>query len=265
MADPSGEAMQAFYCDRVGIPNAGAAQPVTQRVLDGCRSLGMATQPEAAQPYAMSLTPSATGAPRFAGMDTGPRCWFWCDEVRGDSVSALVWGELIASGNTTTRIPLLMQTLGISCLFIDAGGEPDLTKRLVLSLNGLDGFAPPMMASTDLLRSRLSNIGAGLSWNGERGQWTGLKAAAVLFVAGEAKGVEQTIGFTQDGKIYPLIKCNRAESIQTAVNDFLTPADGVLEMVGTGASKAMRGLPRARLPHTYIGAGVSQAILDGHL
>jgi len=29
--------------------------------------------------------------------------------------------------------------------------------------------------------------------------------------------------------------------------------------------KAMRALPRARLPHTYIGAGVSQAILDGHL
>ncbi|HTB86018.1 MAG TPA: phage terminase large subunit family protein [Candidatus Sulfotelmatobacter sp.] len=263
MADPSGEAMQAFYCDRIGIPNAGAAQPVTQKVLDGCRALGLADKVEASEPYAMSLT---TGhAPRFAGMDTGPRCWFWCDEVRSESVSGLVWAELIASGNTTTRVPLLMTTLGISCLFIDAGGEPDLTKRLALSLNGLEGFVPPSIPRNELLKSRLSNLGFGVSWDGERGRWSGIKCAAVLFTSGEAKGIEQTIGFTQDGKIYPLIKCNRGESIQTAVNDFLTPADGVLELVGPSDKKSPRPLPRARLPHTYIGAGVSQALLDGHL
>jgi len=34
-------------------------------------------------------------------------------------------------------------------------------------------------------------------------------------------------------RIYPLIKCNRAESIQTAVNDLLTPAKEVIETVGT--------------------------------
>jgi hypothetical protein len=175
----------------------------------------------------------------------------------------MVWGEMIASGNTTSRIPLLMDTLGISCLFIDAGGEPDLTKRLVLALNGLDNYTPPVMPRTEMLKAHLSNLGVGITWDGNRGQWSGIRAAAVLFVAGEAKGIEQTIGFTQDGKIYPMIKCNRAESIQTAVNDFLTPADGVLEMVG--AEKQMRGLPRARLPHTYIGAGISQALLDGHL
>ncbi len=148
MSDPSGEAMQAFYCDRVGIPNAGAAQPIVQKVLDDCRKLGMADKVEAAETYAMSLTP---GGQRFAGMDTGPRCWFWCDEVRNESVSGLVWAELIASGNTSTRVPLLMQTLSISCLFIDAGGEPDLTKRLCLALNGLEDFAPPVLPKNDLL------------------------------------------------------------------------------------------------------------------
>ena len=76
---------------------------------------------------------------------------------------------------------------------------------------------------------------------------------------------EQTIGFTQEGRIYPLLKCNRSESIQTAVNDFLTPAEGVLEMVGPEGSKSLRSLRRARLPNTYIGAGVSQAVFDGHL
>jgi hypothetical protein len=124
---------------------------------------------------------------------------------------------------------------------------------------------PPVIPRNDLMRSQLSNLGIGASWDGGRGRWSGIKCAAVLFVAGEAKGIEQTIGFTQEGRIYPLIKCNRSESIQTAVNDFLTPVDGVLEMVGAEGKKAPRPLPRARLPHTYIGAGVSQALLDGHL
>ena len=265
MADPSGEALVAFYCDRVAIPNAGAAQPITQKVLDDCRALGLGEKVETAQTYSMSLAHGGPGASRFAGMDTGPRCWFWCDEVRGDVITACVWAELIASGNTTSRVPLLMETLGVQCLFIDAGGEPDLTKRLVLALNGLESYTPPVIPKNDLIRAKLSNLGVGVSWDGERGRWSGIKAAAVLFVAGEAKGIEQTVGFTQEGKIYPLIKCNRSESIQTAVNDFLTPAEGVLEMVGPEGKKVLRTLPRSRLPQTYIGAGVSQAILDGHL
>jgi hypothetical protein len=263
MEDPTGEAMVAFYCDRLGIPNAGAAQPIVQKVLDDVRSLGLGTVDER-EPYSMSLAPRADGV-RVAGMDMGPRCWFWCDDLQSDLVSGLVWAELIASGNAPVRVPILMNALGISCIFLDAGGEPDLTKRIVLALNGLDDYAPPVMPRNELLKSRLSNIGIGCNWDGEKGRWKGIKAAAVLFVAGEGKGIEQTIAFTQDGKLYPLIKCNRAESIQTAVNDFLTPAEGVLEMMGAEGKKSLRMLPRARLPKTYIGAGVSQTILDGHL
>ena len=262
--DPSGEAMVAFYCDRIAIPNAGAAQPIVQTVLEDCRRYGLAETAEAAEPYAMSL--SRGPAPRFAGMDMGPRCWLWVDEIPGPTVSACVWAEMIASGSAPTRLPLLMDALGIQCVFLDAGGEPDLTKRLVLALNGLEDYVPPTMPRNDLLKSHLSRIGTGLTWDGAKAQWRGLRAAAVLFTAGEAKGTEQTIGFTQDGKLYPLIKCQRAESIQTAVNDFLTPAAGVLEMLtdATGA-KHIRSLPRARLPQTYLGPGASQAILDGHL
>ena len=252
MADPSGDAMVAFYCDRVAIPNAGAAQPITQAVLDRSR-----------EGYSMSLMPGT--APRFAGLDTGPRCWFWCDEVPDAFNSRLIWAELIASGNAPTRLALLMQQLNIACVFIDAGGEPDLTKRIVLALNGLENYQPPVLPQNELLKSHLGNIGAGLSWDGERARWRGIRAASVLFSSREAKGVEQTIGFTQDGKIYPLIKCNRAESIQTAVNDFLTPGEGVIEMVGNAATKKVRTEPRARLPKTFIGAGASQAVLEGHL
>lgn len=255
MADPSGSALVAFYCDRIAIPNAGAAQPITQAVLDRARSM---------ENYGMSLS-GRVGAIRFAGMDLGPRCWFWCDEVKDSFSSACVWAELIASGNAPTRVPLLMQSLDISCIFLDAGGEPDLTKRIVLALNGLENYQPPTMPRNELLKSSLSNLGVGISWDGQRGRWTGIRAAAVLFVAGDAKGIEQTIGFTQEGKLYPLIKCNRGESIQTAVNDFLTPKEGVLDMVGANNSKVIRSEPRARLPLTYIGPGVSQEVFDVHL
>jgi hypothetical protein len=262
--DPSGEALGAFYCDRVGIPNAGAAQPITQSVLDECRGIGKGqVARDEYQPYAMSLARGQ--AMRVAGMDMGPRCWLWVDEVRSQMESACVWAEMIASGNAPTRLPLLMKALGIECVFMDAGGEPDLTKRLALSLNGLENYSPPVIPKTELLKSSLGNLGVGVSWDGERARWKGIRAAAVLFVAGEARGIEQTIGFTQEGRIYPLLKCNRSESIQTAVNDFLTPAEGVLEMVGPEGSKSLRSLRRARLPNTYIGAGVSQAVFDGHL
>lgn len=261
--DPTGLAMVAFYCDRIAIPNAGAAQPITQTVLDGCRSLGLGQSDTAPEPYTMSLSTGA--APRFAGMDMGPRCWFWCDELSSPFASPMVWAEMIASGSAPTRLPILMDALGIDCVFLDAGGEPDLTKRLVLTLNGLADYTPPAMPRSDLLRSHLGNIGTGLTWDGANGRWTGMRAAAVLFVSGEAKGIEQTVGFTQDGRIYPLIKCNRAESIQTAVNDFLSPASGVLEMIGAEGQKTIRQHARARLPQTYIGVGASQAIVDGHL
>ncbi|MGA2867079.1 MAG: hypothetical protein ABSF95_21595 [Verrucomicrobiota bacterium] len=310
--DPSGNALTAFCCDRLAIPNAGAAQPITQAILDHCRYLGLAADGEsrsgigtcgermanpdqesgptagergrlgtAGGPYGMSLARTMdVGCVRVAGMDMGPRCWFWCDEVRGPLVSACVWAELIASGNAPVRVPMLMNALGIACLLLDAGGEPDLTKRLVLALNGLEDYLPPPIPRPALLSSHLAHLGVGVTWDGQRARWQGIRAAAVLFVRGQARGLEQTIGFTQEGRIYPLIKCSRSESIQTAVNDFLTPAEGVVEivrsveresveresvesrLVGTGN---VRALPRARLPQSYIGPGVSQAVLDGHL
>ena len=276
--DPSGNALAAFSCDRIAIPNAGAAQPITQAVLDDCRALGWAERREEAHPYAMSLAgtpeppPSAEHEPpcsRVAGLDLGPRCWFWCDEVRGPRVTACVWAEMMASGQAAERLPLLMAALGVQCVLLDAGGEPDLTKRLVLTLNGLDQAAPCDEPLAALLPQQLFGLGSGLSWDGERRQWHGLRAAAVLFVAGAGRGVEQTIGLTQERLIYPLIKCQRAETIQTAVNDFLTPAQGVVELVeapaGGAGGKIVRSLPRARLPQTGAGPGVSPAVLDGHL
>jgi len=334
MADASGEALAAFHCDRIAIPNAGAAQPITQAVLDRARSVdsvtvagtverGAATlhAPDAPRssipvpnaprspisaphaprspipapnaprspipapdaPRSPISAPHAPRSPRFAGLDMGPRCWFWSDEVRDELTTACIWAEMIASGSAMERVPFLMRSLGISCIFLDAGGEPDLTKRLVLSLNGLEHFTPPPLPRAELLKaqfsyhnprpntqnSKLKTQNSKLSWDGTRGKWRGLRAAAVLFVPGGGRGIEQTIGFTQDGRIYPLIKCNRSESIQAAVNDFLTPAEGILEMVRNSELRTqnskLREAPRALLPKTYPGNRVSQAVLDGHL
>ena len=250
MSDPGGEAMTAFYCDRIAIPHAGAAQPITAEVLERARG-GVqrrdaknaknaetlrTSAPSASSafssviaPYSMSL--SSGEPPRFAGCDMGPRCWFWCDEVRSPVATALVWAEMIASGHMPSRIPLLMGLLGVECVFFDAGGEPDLTTRLCLALNGLESYEPPVLPRTELTRATFVNIGRGLTWDGARGVWSGLRAAAVLFTSGEAGGIVQTVGLTQAGRIYPLIKCNRAESIQAAVNDFLTPTEGVIESI----------------------------------
>lgn len=290
LIDPTGEALVAFYCDRIAIPRAGAAQPLTPEVLDRSRRLGLVAAADLDMRagnakrnfgYSMSLTPGAF--PRVAGADMGPRCWFWADELVSPLLSACAWAEMISSGKFIERAGALLELLGITCLFMDAGGEPDLTKRAAITLNGLDNFAAPAVPRLELQKSTLANIGHGLTWDGSQARWYDVRAAAVLFVASEHKGIVQEVGFTEDGQIYPLIKCNRASVIQMAVNDFLTPHEGVTELSETGnhpdktvaesrmrsgqpaRAKAVRQLPRARLPDTYIGPGASQAIVDAHL
>jgi len=264
LSDPNPEAMVAWHCDRRAIPHAGAAQPITPKVLVRARSAALAEsreELEAVSPYAMSL--ASTQTPRFAGFDTGPRCWLWINGVASPLVSALSWAEMIPSGQAYERLLALHALGAFQCVFLDAGGEPDLTKRVVLALNGLATYAPPVVPLNELRGMTLSNIGPGVTWHGSRAAWSGIRAAAVAFFLREAGGIQQDIGVTQEGRIYPLIKCNRAESLQGLVNDFLTPAEGVVQQVGT--PPVLRTLPRQRLPQSCIGPGVTETMLDTHL
>jgi hypothetical protein len=272
LADPGGDALVAFHCDRLAIPKSGAAQPITPAVLERSRARAIVPGSPSSRVEPGACSPAHGGLHCVAGLDTGPRSWLWVDEILDAETSQLVRAELIASGNVPGRLPRIISELGIGCVFIDAGGEPDLTKRLCLALNGLDSFRPPAVPRNELLKMRLSGLGHGLAWDGGRGMWSNVRAAAVLFSSREAKGIEQTIGFTQDGRIYPLIKCNRAESIQTAVNDFLTPAEGVIELLDDSACRPdsksrqrVREQPRARLLPSHPGPGVSREMLDSHL
>jgi hypothetical protein len=218
--------------------------------------------------YSMSLV--SQSHPRFAGMDTGPRCWLWVNELRSPVVSALCWAEMIPSGSAFARLLQLHSSGAFGCVFLDAGGEPDLTKRIVLALNGLDQYSPPVVPADELRRMTLQPR-PGLSWDGGLGVWRGIKAAAVSFSLREAGGLQQDVGITQDGRIYPLVKCNRSESLQGFVNDFLTPAEGVIQHIQPSAGgtasvpSVLRTLPRQRLPSSCIGPGVSDSLLDTHL
>jgi len=267
LVDPNPQALVAWHCDRRAIPHAGAAQPITPDVLSRARSSGFASCDEdlaVSRPYAMSL--ARQGCPRVAGLDTGPRCWLWVNDVPSPLVSPLVWAEMIPSGTAFARILELAGAGLLDCVLIDAGGEPDLTKRLCLALNGLAEYRPPVMPLSELRRAHLGNIGAGVTWDGPRGMWRGIRAAAVAFCLREGGGVQHDLGLTQEGQIYPLIKCNRAESIQGLVNDFLTPAEGVAQHVAlAGAAPALRTLPRQRLPEACLGAGVTDSMLSTHL
>jgi hypothetical protein len=101
-------------------------------------------------------------------MDMGPRCWLWINEVRSPLVSACVWAEMVPSGRAFERCAELLSVGAFSCIFLDAGGEPDLTKRVAMALNGLSEYRPPFVPDAELRGMHLS-WSNGLAWNGAGG------------------------------------------------------------------------------------------------
>jgi hypothetical protein len=265
LQDPDGEALIAWHCDRRAIPHAGSAQPITPEVVQRCIDCGLkdSVEDETDRTYCMSMMPKQH--PRVMGMDTGPRCWMWIDDIVSPVCTPMVWAEKVSSGRAEARVLELFYALDIDTVFIDAGGEPELTKSIVLKLNGLDSYSPPVVSFSDLKNMRLLDIGAGVTWDGDQGRWINIKAAAVLFSKSQGSGVQHDIGRTVDGQIYPLIKCNRYDAISAAVNDFGIPKDGVIEQIEIDGKVELRRMPRARLPKTYIGNGAEASVVHAHL
>ena len=52
------------------------------------------------------------------------------------------------------------------------------------------------------------------------------------------------------------------QSINPSIHQSINPS--IHQSINPSAAAALRRLRRARLPQTYIGSGVSQAVLDGH-
>ena len=263
------DAMKTFYVDRLGLPRS-SSQQLDQKILDRARSL---------ESFDLALTarPNTT---RFAGLDTGDRCWLTVREVEmatGRDACAtkcrrLTWLEQISAERVRERVPQVFALMGVSALFVDAGPLRDLARDLCFLLNGLTNFCPSPIPNPERAVIRFPG---GLVWDGQNQRWSGLRCAAVEFTLKEGKGIVHKLGITQDGLFYPVIACNRDETIERVVNELLTAREGVIEVVDDEEAATARGrdaratklrmMPSVRLPARNVGAPKIIETFDAHI
>jgi len=240
------EAMRSFRCDRMAIPKS-TLQKLEPAIMERARTVDA---------FDLSLTPR-TGAKIFAGLDTGDRCWFTARDVLGRTDKRLSWAEQLSTERCRERIPILCHTLGVACLFIDIGAERELARDLCYILNGLLDFDFPKLPDPEKATIYFPN---GLIWRGDLQQWSGLRCAAVEFSLKDGQGIRHKLGITQDGKMYPVIQCNRDESIQRVINELLTAAEDVVDVV----DGKLRTVPSLRLPQKVPGSPLVVELLEKH-
>lgn len=216
VADP--DEMIVFRCDVLALPQS-TTQALTPHVIE---------RAQAVDPFDLRLKPES-GRPVFAGIDVGDKSYFFARERESAKLKRAIYVATISSGDLVARAQSLVDQLGVSCLFIDQRPEADLSRSLALALNGLNAIAKwpddPDPAKSYVL--------GGLSWNGDKGRWFGLRCAVVRFDKKQiGAGIEHGLDIFEEGgqtKFVPLIRCNRQDSIDRVVREFLTPAEGVSE------------------------------------
>jgi hypothetical protein len=244
-----GEEMISFCCDRLALPKS-AAQSLTPAILDRARNVA---------PYEFGM--GGEGAPRFGGLDMGDRCWLLMREA-GEH-KRIVRADKIAAGDVVARVRHLVQSLDIACLFIDERPLVNEARTLALLLNGLEGVEFPRVdwASADAYVS----LPGGLAWDGRNQRWLNLRSAVVRFTKAKlGQGVQQAVVTFEEGgqtKAVPCIECNRFETIDRVVREFLTPAENVVEVV----DGKVRETPAVLLPLRKPGAPAILETLDAHL
>lgn len=252
------EAMTFFNCDRRAMPES-TAQKLTQEILDRSREV---------EPFDMA--PRATaGSKAFAGLDTGRQCWFLSREVVKPESKRLLHAEKIPVGNVVKRSVDLVGLLGISTLFIDQAPETDAARTIALKLNGLENLSEwPVVPSNK--RDAYIDFPSGLKWNGRMERWENLRCAVVAFTKrGIGAGVSHAFDVFEKGghtMFVPLIQCNRFESIDAFVREFLTPLENVSEVIHRDDGEPfIRTEPSMRLPRKTLGAPLILETLDSHL
>jgi hypothetical protein len=250
------EEMVAFCCDRLAIPKS-AAQALTPEILERARG---------ADPFHYGTR--REGITRFAGLDTGDRCWYVCREVAGPPDKRLVTAAQIAVGDLVGRVVTQFQADAAAVLFIDERPAVSEARTIALALNGLtDCDTWPAVDWRD--RSSYIALPGGLTWDGRQQRWLNLRCAVVRFTKNQlGAGIEQGAAeFVENGrtKFVPMIACNRFETIDRVVREFLTPKENVLESVETESGKReIRQLPAMRLPLQRPGAPVILEAVASH-
>jgi hypothetical protein len=256
-----GEEMISFCCDRLAMPKS-AAQALTPAILDRARSVA---------PFEFGQTTEGTA--RFAGLDMGDRCWFIARESFSLSASdgeragvrcrRVFRADKIAAGDVVARVRSIFTAQRLSALFIDERPLVNEARTLALLLNNLEGVTFPRVDWTS--REAYVSLPGGLAWDGRNQRWLNLRCAVVRFTKAKlGQGVQQTVVTFEEGgqtKAIPCIECNRFETIDRAVREFLTPAENVIEVV----NGKVRETPAVLLPLRKPGSPAILETLDAHL
>ena len=250
------EEMIAFCCDRKAMPKS-ASQSLTPQILQRARD---------ASPFEFgTLSPDAV---RIAGLDTGGRCWLCTREILGPAEKRIVAVDKIALGDLVARVQALWAARQLSALFIDENPAVDEARTLALIFNGLSQIEDWPKVDWKNKESYVSLPG-GLIWDGRNQVWRNLRCAVVRFTKRAlGMGIEHgAVEFTQGGKekFVPFIACNRFETIDRVIKEFLTPAENVLEVVEQNGKRTIRQQPAIRLPRRVPGAPPILETLDEHL
>ncbi|HEV2692384.1 MAG TPA: hypothetical protein VG347_05760, partial [Verrucomicrobiae bacterium] len=204
--------------------------------------------------YQRALQQGVIGVPQgqLADRDIG-------DPVGG---SRMLAAEGISAGDVVGRAQALFYSLGLSALFIDERPLVNEARSLALALNGLQHLAVwPRIANVN---ADYISLPGGLTWDGRNARWLNLKCAVVRFTKNRlGAGIEQSVVFFEEGgqtKFVPCIACNRFETIDRVVREFLTPAEGVVEVV----NGAVRQMPALLLPPRAAGQPPILDQVDAH-
>jgi hypothetical protein len=277
IADP--EEMIVFRCDVLGLPQS-TSQALTPAVLDRARSVEI-----------FDLAPRVgEGNTAFGGLDMGDRCWLFARENAGQSVWAgraagetgrrdeprhtrLLAADRISAGDVVTQACARFEQLGLSALFVDERPLVNEARTIALAINGLQGLSAWPRVTND--KDAYVTLPGGLTWDGRNSRWLNLKCAVVRFTKNRlGAGIEQTIVFFEEGgqtKFVPCIACNRFETIDRAVREFLTPAEGVVEAVpepggsSSSFSSQVRATPAMLLPRMTPGHPPILDAVEEHL
>jgi Phage terminase large subunit (GpA) len=249
------EEMVAFRCDVLGLPQS-TAQALTPAIIERART---------AEPFDLA-TRAREGCAAYGGLDMGDRCWLYAREVQGSKSqgqSRLLAVERLSAGDVVARAPALFARLGLTALFIDERPLVNEARTLALALNGLQSLAawPKIPEAKDAYLT----LPGGLTWDGKNARWLNLKCAVVRFTKNRlGAGLEQGLVFFEEGgqtKFVPMISCNRFETIDRVVREFLTPAEGVVEVV----EGQVRETPAMLLPRQTPGHPPLLDLLEAHL
>lgn len=252
------EEMTSFCCDRLAKPKS-AAQALTPEILERARK---------ADPFFAGEKREATV--RFAGLDMGDRCWYFAREVAGPADKRCLRAAQIALGDVVTRVRSYFEADGLATLCIDERPAVSEARTLALVLNGLDQLGQNWPSVDWNSREAYIALPGGLTWDGRNRRWLNLRCAVVRFSKKQlGDGLEQGAAeFDEQGvrKFVPLIACNRFETIDRVVREFLTPAENVIEVTrGADGKNVIREAPAMRLPRRDAGAPGLLETLDAHL